>query len=576
MKRTGWFYSILIANAILIPILGLRLWWAHPDVQILSSLAFIEDIDALLSGRLSDVTWFHIGSGHVFNFYRYFHYINALTFGYDSRLEVIFVLALGFSSATIAISILLRKFLQRSEILVQVVAILVACAVWYSFAGMGSRGMEFGTYIGVGMSLAVWALGDLSKIGHKVWVSLLAMQTLIVFLALGAYSLGLAAAASMSAFIELRQSRRTDTEPESRNRVWITRHSQYALVMIGSSISYVAAVKIFSTASSGLSFGSYSLIDIGKFVVNGNSGAFLTPQVLERWGNGWLLPSPFVLGSIVTGLYIVITLVLVRFKHTSTPIALGLVWYSTFVSLSVYPFRPYGDQWMLNPWYSFHHKLSLGAAVIVAVCLTAPYRWRILHQTSRLVIPLLVTAVALQSNVIMWERHPHERAWFLGKQSAALNPELLALDASGLTQLLVDMPTSIRAVEVQRKHGLSVFRDDELESIVDMVLVAGVEPDGWLLSTLTFFADPVDPCTLVVDITALAGVSDGGFATVLVVDSQQNLLRSYEIDGDDLPTRITMEIVGRVEVKFSNTIKPEEAGPDLRPLAARGQAVCWE
>ena len=68
-----------------------------------------------------------------------------------------------------------------------------------------------------------------------------------------------------------------------------------------------------------------------------------------------------------------------------------------------------------------------------------------------------VGTVVVHNCVIIAARH----LWFLSKKEATLHPELLVLESNGLTQIGLDMQSSGRAIEIQKKHNLSVFNQYE-------------------------------------------------------------------------------------------------------------------
>lgn len=569
--------AFLLTSSFLVALLvGIRMWWAMPDVQMLSSLIPIEDVNHLLNHEFSKVTWFDIGSGHVFNFYRYFQYLNALLFSYDSRMEIVAVLV-GYVIVALSILVILKEQVFRINLATQYLIFLLVPIFVLSFLGMGSRGMELGTYCGLSISLGIWALATVKSVSVTLWRCLLVLQSAIIFTALGAYGLGLTLSSTTASLILVCSQRKRRSCPNQlKSEIFSDRFLQYSIVLGVSSALYVAAVRVFSAPSTEISSVQdlYSVTGLVKYVIYGNAGAFVNTSVLERWGPDGLQPSPLLIGLVVTALYAAMTLVLLRRRDRTSIYLVTLLWYSSFVSLSVYPFRPYGDQWMLNVWYGFHHKISFASLVIGVLCITPKEKLRSVLVISQASFIVMSIVLIFQANRITWERHPAERNYYLAKQFVVLHPEELAVDGNGLTQILVDIPTSLKAIEIQKKHSLSVYSGAPLTSYAPTVQVSGVEQDGWLLQTLVAKPYLLGKCELVINITSLIGTGEEEPQILRISDKDNKVSEEIILNTNSLPLRISREIVGETKAVFSRAAKPIEIGGDLRPLAARGFAQC--
>lgn len=556
-------------------LVGIRLWWSHPDVHMLTSLGFILDIDRLLQGRYLEVTWFEIGNGHAENLYRYFHFVNARFLGYDARLEVIPVL-FAHGLTALSIFVLARRFIAPLPSKLRILIAVLLPTFVFSFVAMGSRGMEFGTFVGIAVSLGIWAVASSSRGSRTIWIGLLCLQVLVVFLALGGYALGLSATLMLASVLSLTLNRANcKLSTHLVSHLTSSRLYQYTITVVSGYLAYAASVFLFSSPSSGIK-ASLSPLGLIKYVIYGNAGGLVNVSVLERWGGNAIQPRPFTIGLLMTALYVTLSILYARRYGATAASFIALLWYGTMVSISVYPFRPFSDAQMLNTWYGFHHKVSLAAAVVgILVVPRGSVRRFFRPLPIRSVTLGLLALLLAQANVIMWYRHPHERAWFEAKQLATLGIEDLTVDpATGLTQLLVDLPYSLRAIEIQRRHRLSIFRDTEAAEQLQSPSVAGVEPDGWLLQDLLVRQPNGQSCKLEIDIVSLLGHQVGADEKLSVVDAAGNEIEQFALRTSELPTRFELRVVGRAVLRFSNRASATELEPDTRPLSARGFVIC--
>ena len=551
-----------------------RMCWAHPDIQAYTSLQYMEDINSLLRHRYSDVSWYVLGSGHSMNLYMWFQYVEALFFNFDSRLEIP-VMTIAHSILTLSLLVSLRGLIVQQNTKIQMLIIALVPISMFSFLGMGSRGMELGTFLGIAITFFVWAVSTTSKLSRISWFGILFLQVFTVFTALGGYSMGVSGAALLVCLIFYYQEAKISNGKIAACRNLIkTRFVQFSIVLSISSLAHILAVKIFSTPSSNISQMSsfYSVTGLLKAVVNGNAQPLLNVSVNERWGSNWTQVDTSHLGILMTALYLFLTTVYLRKGSAWANYLVGMLWYGTFVSLTVYPFRPYGTNWMSNPWYSFHYKVSLAAAIIGIICLiSGRVNLSVLRMFKALLL-LLIGLVFLQANVIMWQRHPHERSYFLGKRDAALNTELLSLDSSGLTQLGLDMQSTLRAIEIQREHRLSVFGG--VEKRRNEAIVLGMTSDGWMLQTMEINLKASRSCRLIIDVTSMAGVEEGGETSIVVIGGVTSSSEKFYVKPDELPLRIEIVLNESSTVNFENVMSAPERGSDIRALSARGYVSC--
>jgi hypothetical protein len=551
-----------------------RMCWAHPDIQAYTSLLYMEDIDNLLMHRYSDVSWFVLGSGHSMNLYMWFQYIEALFFNFDSRLEIP-VMAAAHSLLTLSILFSLRGLIVQLRMKSQFLIFTLVPISIFSYLGMASRGMELGTFVGVAITFGIWALATASDVPRFWWLFLLVLQTFVVFTALGAYSMGVSGVVVLVCGINLIQELKG---PGTRRQIMknsvATRFFQFSIVLSLSSLAHVLAVNFLSAPSANISNMNsyYSISGLFRTVLNANAQPLLNSAVLERWGTNWTQFGPLMLGTSITLLYMFLTAYYLRLKSPWSNYLIGMLWYGTLVSLTVYPFRPYGDNWMAATWYTFHYKVSFAAAIIGIIGLRLQQRFSVPSKTMKVTILLFLSLIFSEANVIMWQRHPNERLYNLAKREAALNTELLTMDSSGMTQLGLDMQSSLRAIEIQRKHQLSVFGGKE--QLRDSAIVIGMQSDGWILQTVDVKIKTTKSCKLIIDLTSLAGVNDKTKSTVLVTGLDSSSIREFVVQGAELPTRLEMIINESSTVYFENVLSETVRGADVRPLSARGFVSC--
>jgi hypothetical protein len=160
----------------------------------------------------------------------------------------------------------------------------------------------------------------------------------------------------------------------------------------------------------------------------------------------------------------------------------------------------------------------------------------------------------------------------LAKRDAALNTELLSLDSSGMTQLGLDMQSTLRAIEIQREHRLSVFGG--VEERRNEAVVLGMTSDGWMLQNIEIKLKASRSCRLTIDVTSLAGVGKGGETSLVVTGGVTSISEKFLVKADELPLRIEIVLNESSTVNFENVMSASERGLDIRALSARGYVSC--
>jgi hypothetical protein len=110
--------------------------------------------------------------------------------------------------------------------------------------------------------------------------------------------------------------------------------------------------------------------------------------------------------------------------------------------------------------------------------------------------------------------------------------------------------------------------------VADAAIVIGMEPDGWILQTVNVVIKPLKECKLKIDLTALAGVQQGGQSSILVTGNNSLTTQKTIIKVDELPKRIEILLNESSKVFFENIMSESSRGADVRPLSARGYVSC--
>jgi len=145
-----------------------------------------------------------------------------------------------------------------------------------------------------------------------------------------------------------------------------------------------------------------------------------------------------------------------------------------------------GWMWTMNDWYSFHLYFYLIGILWILfydifnkyhllknkslILLLKQYRWTMIVFVFSLV---WIFAFQTVSNVAQWRRGRHVKAWLETKRLAMLNPTEESLEF-----LLWTKNDSLKAIEILKKHKLSVFREDVHSGKI--IKLDGWNSDGWI------------------------------------------------------------------------------------------------
>lgn len=145
-----------------------------------------------------------------------------------------------------------------------------------------------------------------------------------------------------------------------------------------------------------------------------------------------------------------------------------------------------GWMWTMNDWYSFHLYFYLIGILWILfydvfakynllknkslITLLKQHRW-----TINIFVFSLVWIFSFQivSNVAQWRRGRHVKTWLETKRLAILNPTEESLEF-----LLWTKDDSLKAIEILKKHKLSVFREDAHSEKI--IKIDGWNSDEWI------------------------------------------------------------------------------------------------
>ena len=362
---TGVYTSVSVALAIFLIIRG---YWAAPAAPWQTNFWFINDIDRLLSGKLSEVTWFTWGGGHATNGYRWFEYLNAMLFKFDPRVEIA-VYSLIVLVISLSVGHMVLRISQDFTILA-ISSLLMIPFVLFSFSGSWPRGMELGTF--AGLAILSWFFLQLTRDKKPiVWrdsalSSITAFTLFFVFM--GGYTLGV----TFSLFaISIIFYKNPDFD---RFRI--------------ATIAFVAVSALFAfslrLANSGEETQGISKLAIQQaenpffitiFLGSGPAAGLVTVQTLERFNVG-LTSNIIAIITFVILIYLVF--VFSRISKMKSKIRfvgpLLLIGYGFGTMFMLLLFRPYDQFQLLNPWYALHFKILIaGLLALTAIMLTGSH-----------------------------------------------------------------------------------------------------------------------------------------------------------------------------------------------------------
>ncbi|MHB1172816.1 MAG: hypothetical protein ACYCZY_10070 [Lacisediminihabitans sp.] len=576
-SRKFWIAGYVIFTTAICLAAGLRLWWSWPDAAWLSNFWFIGDVDRLLNGDLSHVTWFSVGDQWALNGYRWFEYINASFFGFDARIEnVCYYLIILALALLVGLRILNR--LSRDHGIWPRLTVFLIPLVLASMSGAGSRGMELGTFTAVVFVVALFLLLD-SPIGNRAFLVIVVTAVPIgIFVFVGGYVSGptLALAA-----VWILQFWRPTLTPALRRRLTILTANFVAWTVV-----YFLLLRLLSP-NTGTSEVSNFLTTVSrdplipfKYLFWGPAAGLFTSQTVDALdGPGvWITAGVSVLVILLTGFSVFMAY---RRAWSEATVPLLMVLYPWGIAVTLLATRSSDVLSLLSTWYSLHFKVALVGTIWLAILGLRSSSLR--SRPTRIVITVLlagVTTSLIIANVAQFNRQPFERAYFLNIAKQQLMPSELTENAAGLTALQVPLKESLEAVEILRRHHLGVYRNP----MTTWAKIYGYEPkfvtlgslysDGWAgrnfsvvvlnPSCRTLDVQLVNPLPTTVEIAFTARTSFGESVDGVVSPTPTSLQFS---PAGETPT---------LEFQFSSTLTPSElgTGADIRELSAHVKLDC--
>lgn len=591
-----WTFGYSAFALILSLLAMLRVLWSWPDAAWQSTLWYIEDVDRILNQGISISSfWIGLGSELATTGYRWFQYANAALFGFDMRLEIVVYYSLALV-LSLALGLRALRHLERmgsspwARATVFAIPPLLATMV-----GAGSRGMELGQFFGITALVLIAFLIDSPRITTR-WFVVVAWiaAPLLTVLTLGGYAGG---ALLALVAISVLQFVRPTTVREARRRL-----THLTLALGTSVIFWASSIALLGTRGDGGDADLTGLwqqvqgdwLFLPKYVLAGLGSSVINAYTLEQAGGRGALA--YTIGLLVAG-FITLAIVL-GYKRAweGATVPLIIILMGPGLALIVVLGRSFGALWLMSPWYGFHFHLMLAGAVwLFTRAMAAP---KALTSTPRqrtwpipLTASLLVALMGLLAwaNVLQWERQPNERAYFQRVQQATLLPSSLRAESSGLTQLVLPLDTSRRAIEILERNRLSVYRDPvaTLESlpapnsIGDGVITIGVDPDGWAGSAIALLVEGKACARLDIQLVPFPGTPGGAGIThpASRVRITPNFGPPSTVVLRRSPRALQFKPAGpspRIDLVFSRTWQPSVlgVGQDERSLSASVRAAC--
>ncbi len=578
--RRRWLWSYFAFTAALCLLGGIRLWWSWPDAPYQSNFWFLSDLQKLLDGNAASATWFSFGNSFALNGYRWFEYINALFFGFDSRLENICYYLIIFLIAT-AIGIRALSRLPQPGRVSAKVAVFLIPVVLASMAGAGSRGMELGTFTGVLIVVLLFLMVD-SRLPNQMFtiVACLAVP-LVIFIWLGGYASGPTLALVAVCLLQLWRP----TLPARFRRRLMLLTGNFVLW----TIIFFALIPILSASQPLLNQSGGGLGTLEKnplfpfeFLFWGPAASLVSSETVQGLGSaGIVIASAVSLGVIAFTCFVVIAAYKRAWSQATVPLLLIL--YPWGIAIGLIFTRNSGVENLLDTWYSLHFKISLVGLIWLSILAVGNSTEKWLRRA----IPFaaLLTCVAITvtvANVQKYERQPFERVYFLNIAEQELYPSQLVKNVpkNGVTSMQLSSATSLHAVQFMKKYHLSIYREP-LQTLVkifgaapDYVTFGQLYSDGWAGREFTVDVFPTRCDTLSIKLVDPIPQHPN---VPFTVDSNFGTKAAGTVDetGKTLVFRPTGS-APTITVRFGSTFEPSKfgIGKDTRSLSALAALTC--
>ncbi len=579
-RSLRWFWAYVAFTAALCLLGGIRLWWSWPDAPYQSNFWFLSDLQKLLDGNGASATWFSFGNSFALNGYRWFEYINALLFGFDSRLENICYYLIIFIIATAIGVRALGRLPQHGRVSAKVAVFLIPI-VLASMAGSGSRGMELGTFTGAMVVVFLFLLID-SRLPNRIftvvaWVAV----PLDIFIWLGGYAAGPTLALVA---VWLLQFWRPTLPSGFRRRLTLLTGNFVAWTIIFFALIPLLKISkpLLNQPGGGLGALEKNPLFPFEFLFWGPAASLISSETVQGIGSSGLVIAAVVSIGIVAFTCLIVIAAYKR-AWSQTTIPLLLILYPWGIAIGLIFTRNSGVENLLDTWYSLHFKVSLVGLIWLSILAVgnSTEKWR------RHAIPVATFLVCMAitvafANVQKYERQPFERVYFLSIAEQELYPSQLVKNVpkNGVTSMQLSPAISLRAVEFLKKYHLSIYREP-LQTLVkifgaapDYVTFGQLYGDGWAGRNFTVDVFPTECDTLSIKLTDPIPQHPN---VPFTVDTNFGTKASGTVDetGKTLVFRPTGS-APTLTFKFGSTFEPSKLGigQDTRSLSAVAALSC--
>jgi hypothetical protein len=569
-----WKIAYIFCSFILAYVACWRLLWSWPQVNYLSNLFWITDIDNLLRHQYHQVGIADFSNGQTWNGYRWFQYVNAALWGLNPQIEIVLYFSITFAMSLI---IGLRVLSENLDSVYKKLLVFSIPILLQSLVGAGSRGMELLTFFGLLSALVLYRIIESSVNDSVFFISVVFIPPFLFFISSGGYTLAVVTSCLVAFVVNRRQST-NDSDVQVRLRTTL-------LILLGNFLLYWLVLVM--SPSTGANIFSVFIRNTQQnpffplgYILSSLSGGLISIQTFERFTTMQSLVLTLLIG-IAVAFFTILTLYFGSRVNTSQSIGLILTsLYGLMTAVTMMPFRPLNMQWLLNTWYSLHFKMGLAGSIgllIVTISKVNLLKKPFLGAMT-VFIPLMVAIVVI-ANINQFRREIHERQYFISMVRDTLFPSGLMENEAGLTSLQLSLPESIKAVEIQRSHKLGVFndRDKSLKLVGALgkpfVLAGSVFPDGWVGKNFSIYV--LDQECLSIDISL---VTDSHLQKNTVeVDLNNDNTQEIEIGTSPAVTRFSLKGENPVlNFSFRETFTPSEVSEsqDGRVLAAVVGVTC--
>jgi hypothetical protein len=551
------------------------MFWTWPDAPWQTNLWFIDDVNHFLNGEYNDVTWIKFGERWAMNGYRWFQLLNAQIFHFDTRIENLAYFVCAYVLClSIGLSALGPKLAGTNGPARWIIFLIPPVII--SLSGAGSRGMELGTFAGLVLIVLVFLF--ISSPRRKYFFEIVTCALLLVaaFVFLGGYIAGAALSLIVVLFVSSKKQRLSS---RIRYQLFFAAITT-CLISVGHAIMTLISGNLDPEDLTGTT--SENLLQDPLFPIKyffwGATNSIMSTNTKDILGEvTWML--------VITGIVVSCTTVFalagkVVFDPKFSAAPYLLIFYGAGTALMLLVFRHSSSEYLLSPWYSLHFKVALsGVLWLLALRVTDTSKRGRIYGYGAPLAGTLILILVLVANYFQIARGNSERAYFQNIGFVALIPTSLEVAEGKLnTQLELPLADSLNAIEVLRKHKLSVYNDPVgfLRDLWGYEPVAVTQPglpiDGWAGPRLNI--RPISAICNEIEVTVLK--NDALPNQVVEIRDDEDTSQIFEVKKD-----FTFSFAARNEnqslhLSFRQTWVPSETSnsTDSRELANRIVIAC--